>query len=1117
MAGIKPASTFYPENNKKESRLRVDEGFAVRLVKPPKFAKENSTIVLPSKGEIMKKLLRLRSAASLGLCSVLVSLFLVVGVFGQETTGSIEGIVSDSSGARVPGATVKIEGVGFVRSVTTNSDGFFRALQIPPGVYKVSVASANFSPAVAEGVNVLLGKASPVDFSLKVGQVQEQVVITSDDVTRIDPTDNKIQTNITSKTVESLPKGVNFTSLLKLSPATRAEPKSGQFQVDGASGSENLFTIDGQEVNNFRTGVLNQNNNIPFNFVQEVQIKTSGFEAQYGGATGGVINVVTKGGGNEFHGMLEYQFEPGSLWAGPRQVLDTYRVGTGAAFRQTNTYVRGKRDEFVYHYPAFTLSGPIVKDRLWFLTSYAPQIQNRTRNAEYYNTNPALRQTPYTREVYKTREKYEYFFARLDAAPVNSLRLTGTFTWNPIIQDGVIPGSSSGNFYIGGAPPSANFGGSVGNLVGNQLTNAQGGRQNANNTTFQAVWTPTSKLITSFRFSRGFLNEKLNSYFIPQQTRFICTGLTVPPSAGCTLGYQNFTSNSGILYDASERLNYEADASYLVNELAGRHEFKGGYQNSKVSNDVSRGYVPYGIVQLYYGYTINDLTGRDDPVDKSAIGAGRLIRFGTVGAASNRAQSIYIQDKWQPISRLSISGGVRFEKEDLPSFNGYAPPINFGFGDKIAPRLGVAFDPTGSGKTKIFASYGQFYDRLKFELPRGSFGGDFYRIDYFDITTKNPQFDYYTLQRVLGNNQDVLGGKCPITNSTGLTRCQYDYRIASNDPQANLYTGQVDPNLKPFRQTEFTVGVEREFSRNWLLSARYTHKNLDEAIEDAGFPTPEGSEAYIIGNPGKGLHAEVSKQFGYAKTTTPERVFDGMEIRLDRRFSGSYFFNVAYTYSRLYGNYSGLASSDENGRTSPGVNRFFDLPHLGFTAAGTPDNGRLATDRPHVFNAYGGYEFKWLDKIKNNSTLISFFTTAQSGTPQTSFYTLYAAAVLYGRGNLGRSPTFTQTDFALSHRVRIKEDYQLTFDFNVINLFNEANVLTVLTEPAAISPSISTLKLPVSNEPEALNYVLTKGIVNEFNAYLNDPANPQRKNTALGYATGFQGGRQIRFGVRFNF
>jgi hypothetical protein len=1053
----------------------------------------------------------------------------VVGASGQETTGIISGTISDASGARIPGATVKVEGAAFVRTATTDSEGFYRMQQVPPGLYKINVTAPSFTSANIEGVAVVLGKTTPVDLSLKVGNVTEQVVITSDNVARIDPTDNKIQTNITTQTIEALPKGNNLTSLLKIAPAARPEAMSGSstagtsggIQVDGASGSENSFIIDGQEVSNFRTGMLNVNNNLPFQFVQEIQIKTSGFEAEYGGATGGVINVVTKGGANQFHGEAGYQFEPNQLWASPRPILNSFRNGAGATFYQKNDYIQNKKDDFTNHFPSFALGGPIKHDRLWFFTSYAPQIFNTTRVTNYFTqsgtTNGAIvPNASLQSQTYHQSFRQEYWQNRLDAAPFNTLRLSATYLWNPIIQNGLLPQNS---IVINGVPASVNFGGSIGTLVGSDLAERQGGRQNSNNVTTQAVWTPTSKLVATFRFSRGFLNEKLNSYFIPQQTRFVCGGTSVPANAACGLGFQNISNNDNIFFDASVRRNFEGDVSYLANNLAGRHEFKGGYQNTKVTNSVSTGYIPYGIVQLSYGQTINSLTGRSDPVNPNAIGAGYVQRFGRTGKASNQAHSIYVQDRWQPITRLSLNLGVRFEKENLPSFNGFAPPINFGWGDKIVPRLGVAFDLTGDGKSKIFASYGQFTDRLKFELPRGSFGGEFYRRDFFEITADHPEYTYYTLARIVGSNADVLNGQCPIPGSTGLTRCQYDYRVASNNPDATIGDGKVDPGLHPFRQAEFTIGFERELSNNFLLSARYSYKNLLWAIEDAGFLNAQGSEAYIIGNPGSGLHAQTARDFGYTKTAKPQRRYDALEIKLDRRFSKSYFFNAAYTYSRLYGNYGGLASSDESGRTSPGVNRYFDLPHIGFTAVGNPDNGRLPTDRPHVFNASGAYSFNWFNKFKGNETRFGLFTTIQSGTPLTSYYTFLAESILFGRGDLGRAPVFTQSDFDIRHIYRVRESKTLEFDFNVINLFNEANTLTVVRTPASVNPDRATLNLPasVNSNGAALGYILTNGIVSNFNNYLNNPANPERKNTALGFANGFQGGRQIRLGVRFTF
>jgi len=118
---------------------------------------------------------------------------------------------------------------------------------------------------------------------------------------------------------------------------------------------------------------------------------------------------------------------------------------------------------------------------------------------------------------------------------------------------------------------------------------------------------------------------------------------------------------------------------------------------------------------------------------------------------------------------------------------------------------------------------------------------------------------------------------------------------------------------------------------------------------------------------------------------------------------------------------------------------------------------------------------------------------------------------------MGRTPMFSNTDLMLSHRVRLSGNRTMTLEANALNVFNEANVLGLVNTPAGVNPSISTLKLPVSDEPSALNYILTNGITSQFNAYLNDPIAPQRKNSAYGMANSFQGPRVIRFALKFAF
>ena len=501
--------------------------------------------------------------------------------------------------------------------------------------------------------------------------------------------------------------------------------------------------------------------------------------------------------------------------------------------------------------------------------------------------------------------------------------------------------------------------------------------------TVSGVYTPTNNLVIDGRFSRGFLNEKLGNYFVPRVTRVVsCTNITPPIPFPCpTTG-----ANSVTLKDISIRTSYEFSGTYLFN-AGGRHELKGGYQRYTIFNDVQSGNNAIGEIRFFIGQPISS-TQPGVTATPGNIGSASFRRQGTNGQGSNLSQGVFLQDKWQPFNRLTLNLGVRIEKENLPSFNEFPSAINFGWGDKIAPRLGFAYDIFGDGKTKIFASYGKFYDRVKFALPRGLFGGDVFLEDYFEILP-GETVGFFNIGNILGNFSGP--SVCPATGfiaSGARSRCQRNLRVNANEPDASPYlNGAVDPNLKPFQQTEFTVGAERQISQNYVFRVRYTYKNVDEAVEDAGIVNAEGSEAYIIGNPGRGLHLQTLQELGYQKSTRPERRYDGLEFVVEKRLSDNWYFNANYTFSRLYGNYTGLSSSDEphlvEGRLAPGVSRAFDFPFIGFTAEGKPDNGRLPTDRPHVFNIYGAYIFNWFGS-KTNSSEFSAFQTITSGTPQTT-------------------------------------------------------------------------------------------------------------------------------------
>lgn len=1011
------------------------------------------------------------------------TLFLLVfaGIgFSQETKGSIDGTVTDSSGARIPNATVKIEGNSFSRTVQADSNGFYRALAVPPGVYTITASADSFADARATTATVRVGVATPVNFSLKAAGATAQVDVQGGDIGVIDTTSSGVSESITSARFEQLPKGISFSTLLASTPSVRSESKGAGFSINGASGAENTFIIDGQEVTNFRTGQLQTNNDLPFSLVQEVQVKSGGFAAELGGATGGVISIVTKSGGNEFHGEIGQAFRVAQLDGNPRRALfnDSTKL----------TYLTSEKDDYTFWYPTAQFSGPIVKDRLWFFTNYDVQSEITNRKVNYAN-DPS--------EEYRVNTRRDYGLVKLNAQVTDNLRLEGAYTYNPVRVHGALDSTTP----FATSPPSDGLG-----LVGRAFTDTQGGRRASSIYNFAGTWTATPNFVITSRYGESYLNEKLGSYGIPNVVRYRCLAAQVGGVNLCPPGDQNVPTNFATNKDISKRRTFDIDGSYIINNFGGRHIIKGGYQFNRISNDVDQGYVSTGEIRYFFGRSSFGFGVAD-----GGIGYVYLQLFGTFGATSSKSQALFIQDSWT-IGRLTINPGLRIEKEDVPSFSETGVPILFGWGDKPAPRIGFAYDVKGDGKWKISGGWGWFYDRFKYELPRGSFGGDFFR-RYYHTILPGEVYPSFTRAALLAEGNE------------------FDFRVPSNDPADN----RVDPDLLAARETQFDLGTEFEVAQNFVLGARYIHKQVDRAIEDVGIFDADGNENFFIANPGLGV---VSQPFfpGYKATPKAERKYDAVEFKFIKRMSNNYFFNGSYTYSRLFGNYSGLASSDENGRSSPNVNRFFDLPFLGFDADGNPDNGRLATDRPHVFKLNAGYSLDWMGSTTNRTNFNMFFL-GQSGTPLSTRVSFYGAATfLNRRGDLGRTPTFTETDFSASHTYKFGADnrYSVVFNLDIRNLFDQDTTTdrfgTIFGSDLA-APNLTGLLPNVTDELNAIGQVFNGGIGNairELNsrgnaglstcgAALTSSCASFASDARYNQDSAFNGPRNVRFGFRFTF
>src|SRR5215204_4365923 len=306
----------------------------------------------------------------------------------QEQRGSIEGVVKDASGAVLPGVTVTVQNAsGLKLDATSDGEGNYRFPSLAPGNYTVSANLTGFRAGKVESVIVALGTAKKVDFALGLASVAETVQVTAESP-QIDVKQSSRQTNIRAEQVELLPHGRDFTSLVTQAPGANNESKLGGISIDGASAGENRYIIDGIETTNLQSGTSGKN--VIADFVEEVQVKSSGYTAEYGGATGGVINVITKSGTNDWHGNMLFNWQ-GDKLSGGSVVAAGQVAGTGTStgvptlrLKLTDSnqaeYVTYPKDKENRIEPGFALGGPIAKNRLWFFGAYQPALTTVQRD-----------------------------------------------------------------------------------------------------------------------------------------------------------------------------------------------------------------------------------------------------------------------------------------------------------------------------------------------------------------------------------------------------------------------------------------------------------------------------------------------------------------------------------------------------------------------------------------------------------------------------------------------------------------------------------------------------------------------------------------------------------------
>jgi hypothetical protein len=1188
--------------------------------------------------------------------SLVALLLFAISALAQETTAGLQGTIKDPSGALVSNAQVVITGTSLIgdKSVKTDSGGYYRFANLPPGTYTMTVKAEGFATAKREGVVLEVGHLPTLDVALQVGKT-ETVVEVSGEAPLVDVTTNHTLTNVTEDEIQNAPHGYSFQSMIQFAPMARNEPLAGGqmvgggtggslpgssgnggavgYSIGGAADSENSYLVDGLDTENISGGYSNAN--VPYEFIQEVQIKTSGIEAEFGGALGGVINVISKSGGNNFHGSGFFTFESDATdGAYTTNNHDTLRydptgapvvqfagVGTPPApFTQvtdqaSQIYVP-RKDTFHVVQPGFTLGGPIKKDRLWFFLGFAPFGHSISRTV---NFDPALCSGSCLNsssgvQSFKLQDWQYFTTARLDATLTSKVRLFATWLYQYERQTGdTLPSadpiaSQAGTFLNSGT---------VGNPFGiltpiSEFSKSHGFSQPNATYDFGADITLTPHVVATTRFGYFFTNyhdfgwPTTGANLVWNESGLDSSGNPVLDNSGnpipTALAQQGGSTTapydaSYTLFNASKHYQFNQDVAFFKSGLGGTHNFKFGYQLNRMSNVINQnGNVPQAFLDIGQGvgYSAGTTPGGAACTALENVWGTCAGQYGFVTVedfatilpkpAIDWNHAFFAQDSWTVGHGLTLNLGIRVEKEKLPvpaglQQAGVVPPqsINFSWGDKVAPRIGAAWGPA-SGKMKIFGSYGVVNDVMKLLLAQTSWGAQVFEDCVYPLgpdnlnTFANPDISIeYVNNRACPNGgpttaANFAGGTTPAS----LTDTSSGVSLIEN---VNFRPWEpVAKGVKPYRQHEFVIGYDYQIAKDWAFEARYDRRRLDHVIEDASLADVNNFEMYTIVNPGQGVNATIDGYANYlgslgsaygipnfafdpvAFGTCPScphnplavRNYDGVELRMSKATSHGWAGMFSYTWSRLYGNYTGLTTTDQmdggaTGRNSPDTTRAFDEPLYYFGANGKSNNGPLPTDRPNAFKGNIYYQLPW----KAGNTTFGLFQTAYQGSPLSSFTDIglaccsepIEATAIFGRGKwanitqdpstgvvtLGsvvarRTPWFTQTDFNFSHSVKLKsEQRQLTFSATFLNLLNQHNVVSYWQGFNSISGRSSIFRNSIFGGASAYQ-LLESGYdpTTALNANLGNSHN-FIQNSEYGRPNLWQLSRNIRLGVTFSF
>ncbi|HTM95884.1 MAG TPA: TonB-dependent receptor, partial [Croceibacterium sp.] len=870
-----------------------------------------------------------------------------------------------------------------------------------------------------------------------------------------------------------VPVGRDVTNLMLLAPGTnRGESvfggKAANFvSINGSSVAENAYYINGLNITNFDNYLGGAN--VPFDFYQSVEVKSGGYSAEFGRATGGIVNAVSKSGGNDFEAAIHLNWTPDWLRENNRNLqtcgyAETNPPGgdhhTGDPVECEN-YTNRAADYNENYSATVEASGPIIKDRLFV---YGLLEMRRDKSIVVDRSSSLAVQ----------RESDDPFWAvKVDAFPLDDHHLEFTIfdARNSEIQSNRgYSEDSDGNWAFG--PSALTISNNTGGV--NYV-----GKYTGRFTDWLTLSAAYGRMRDRFDSSPVDLNSGL--FYSVNSTG---SDLNGTPNAGLLNG------QTESIYDgpyATEREFWRADADLFFSAF-GDHHVRLGFDQENNSLDhvastpgrdieCAANFIstdactlgPAGGAGVRFIYLpaltqdTADATGVNPAFVGSPIVQMEYYNSGGLYDAKNRA--FYIQDEWNVTDRLTLNLGLRRDDFKLSKADG-SKLVDLG--ENYAPRIGATYEMWDDHSGKIKAFWGRYF------LPVAS-NSSFRQASpelYFRERWYYNGFDGDGLPILTGQYMPVIpgsssyAGTCPFGLTPGSSGGSCSVTGDGTVPDTSA---AIAHNLTATRETEWIVGYEHQVGE-WTVGLTYTHRNLDVSAEDMAIDravlnycedngitgcsdTWSGFNQYVIANPGKDLTINLRGLDGREVTFTKEelaaigfpkatRKYDAVELAVARPWDGKWSFNANYTWSKSRGNSEGFVQSDFQQNDS-GITQDFDQP--GFLEGAY---GNLPNDRRHRIKAWGAYAITDAFNVGANLSVESprslscFGYHPGSALTDGSFENQYDQAshycggVLSPRGTAQKSQWVKQIDLSARYNINFPTGQLVTLRVDVFNVLN---------------------------------------------------------------------------------